>query len=181
MTEEVQKIDWLNIQSLDIDQVMAVLPHKYPFLFIDRICELTSGAPLSMGMSPDQLDKAKAGSRVRALKNVTINESQFVGHFPNRPVLPGVLSLEAMAQAAGFVSMPFFYVEFKGAIPRIDVALISCDGARFRRPIRPGDQMDIHVRVKSTRSGFWSFIGEIFVESKLAAEAEFMAQVSIKK
>ena len=124
--------------SLDIAEVMRHLPHRYPFLLVDRVLEVVPG------------------KTVRALKNVTINEPFFPGHFPNRPVMPGVIILEALAQAAGILAFQTAKV-----LPDENSKLyfVGIDGARFRRPVVPGDQLRIHVSKLRSRGNVWKFNG----------------------
>jgi len=138
---------------LDIHGVMRLLPHRYPFLLIDRVLECTPGETLV------------------AVKNVTINEPFFPGHFPQRPVMPGVLILEAMAQACGMLAM------MTSGNKRDEDELyyfVGIDNARFREPVEPGDQLVFKVRVHASKRGIWKFSGVAEVEGRIAAEAELM-------
>lgn len=136
-----------------LHDILQSLPHRYPFLLVDRVLEV---AP---------------GERIVALKNVTFNEPQFTGHFPDYPVMPGVLILEAMAQAsallAGYTDPP----AVKGKL----VYFMSIDKARFRRPVVPGDQMRIEMTLLKRRRDVWRFSGQVLVDGHVAAEAEVMA------
>ncbi len=134
---------------MDIQQIMSFLPHRYPFLLVDRILEM------------------EEGKRIRALKNVTINEPFFCGHFPGVPVMPGVLMIEAMAQAGGVLM--FNSIEQKES--KIAM-LLGVDKCKFRRPVRPGDQMVIEVGVIRLRSRLGKMLGKTFVDGTVAAEAE---------
>jgi len=139
---------------LDIGRIMEVLPHRYPFLLVDRIVEL----------EPER--------RVVAIKNVTINEPFFVGHFPGHPIMPGVLIVEAMAQAGGVLVMD------RVADPASKVVyFMSLDGVKFRRPVVPGDQLRLEVELLQNRGRTLRMRGEAYVEGQLAAEAEMMARV----
>ena len=135
-------------QTLTIDEIMALLPHRYPFLLIDRIVEV------------------ERGKRIVAIKNVTINEPFFTGHFPGYPIMPGVLVVEAMAQAGGvlvLLDMPD---------PGNKLLLFTgVDGAKFRRPITPGDQLRIEVNILQLRTRAVRFEGKVYVDGKLAVEA----------
>ncbi len=137
------------------DEISATLPHRYPFLLVDRILEL------------------EVNRRVVGLKNVTFNEPFFQGHFPNRPVMPGVLILEAMAQVGGVLA-------FKSAPPngRPVVYLTGVDGAKFRRPVVPGDQLRFEIDVLKQRPPFWKMQGKAFVGDELVSEAELTAMVT---
>jgi len=140
-------------ERLDIGEIMRRLPHRYPFLLVDRILECVSG------------------KHVVALKNVTINEPFFQGHFPHRPVMPGVLIIECLAQAAGILA-------FKTAnvIPDVDTRFyfVAIDKARFRKPVEPGDQLMLKVSLKRSFNGIWKFHGVAEVDGKEVASAEMM-------
>jgi 3-hydroxyacyl-[acyl-carrier-protein] dehydratase len=139
---------------LDIQEILGLLPHRYPFLLIDRIVEF------------------EPTKRLVAIKNVTINEPFFQGHFPGYPIMPGVLVVEAMAQAGGVIMMH--------EIPDRDKKLVVFTGierAKFRRPVRPGDQLRIEVEVLSMRSRAGRIEGNAYVEGKLACQATLTCQV----
>jgi len=138
--------------TLSIDDIMQRLPHRYPFLLIDRI-----------------LDFEKDTS-IRALKNVTINEPQFTGHFPGHPVMPGVLLIEAMAQAGGVLA-------FQSADPEREylVYFTGIDEVRFRKPVRPGDQVIFQLTCLRRRGHMWKFKGEAYVDDALVCEGTLMA------
>ncbi|PJA32279.1 MAG: 3-hydroxyacyl-[acyl-carrier-protein] dehydratase FabZ [Zetaproteobacteria bacterium CG_4_9_14_3_um_filter_53_7] len=138
--------------ELNIDQIMEFLPHRYPFLLIDRILDF---------------EKEKS---IRALKNVTINEPQFTGHFPNHPVMPGVLLVEAMAQAGGMLA--FQSVEDDREYL---VYFTGIDGVRFRKPVRPGDQVIFELTCLRRRGMMWKLQGQAFVDGKLVCEGILMA------
>jgi 3-hydroxyacyl-[acyl-carrier-protein] dehydratase len=139
--------------TMDIHQVMKRLPHRYPFLLIDRVLELEHGV------------------RIKALKNVTINEPFFGGHFPHRPVMPGVLVLEAMAQAAAVMSFAAAGVE---SDDHMVYYFAGIDGARFKRPVEPGDQLILEVTLLRSKSGIFKYAARATVDGALAAEAELM-------
>jgi 3-hydroxyacyl-[acyl-carrier-protein] dehydratase len=138
---------------MDIHQILKQLPHRYPFLLVDRVTEL------------------EKGKRIVALKNVTINEPFFVGHFPHRPVMPGVLILEAMAQAAALLSF-----DTLGVTPddKTVYYFAGIDGARFKRPVEPGDQLVMEVTLERTKAGIFKFKGTSRVAGEIACEAELM-------
>jgi 3-hydroxyacyl-[acyl-carrier-protein] dehydratase len=144
---------------MDIEQVMQYLPHRYPFLLIDRVTEM------------------ELGKTVTAIKNVTINEPFFPGHFPGSPVMPGVLILEAMAQAAALLSF-----KTKGYAPE-DIGVVyfaGIDGARFKKPVTPGDQLVLKVEIVREIRGIWKYTGRAEVDGAMVAEAELMATLRDK-
>ena len=138
---------------MDIHQILKHLPHRYPFLLVDRVLEL------------------ETGKRIRALKNVTINEPFFTGHFPYRPVMPGVLMLEAMAQAAALMAF-----DSLGVLPddQTVVYFAGIDGARFKRPVEPGDQLILEAELDRARAGIYKFKARAKVGDEVACEAELM-------
>lgn len=136
---------------IDISRIMEVLPHRYPFLLIDRILEVDA-------------------ERVRAIKNVTINEAFFGGHFPQRPVMPGVLIVEAMAQAGGFLLFNSIE-EREGKL----IYFTGIDNCRFRRPVVPGDQLIFEVEVTAKRSTFAKTHGRALVDGEVVCEADLMS------
>ena len=139
--------------TLDIHEILKRLPHRYPFLLVDRVLELEKGV------------------RIKAVKNVTINEPFFPGHFPQRPVMPGVLMLEAMAQAAAVLSF-----ETAGELPdeKTLYYFAGIDGARFKRPVEPGDQLVMDVSILRAKGGIYKYAGKCSVDGQLAVEAELM-------
>ncbi len=141
------------MKSMDIHKVLSVLPHRYPFLMIDRVLEF-------------EHDK-----RLLALKNVTFNEPFFNGHFPVRPVMPGVMIIESLAQATGILAMESHPDLVKGDALYYFVGI---DKARFKRPVEPGDQLHLEVEIKGTKRGIWMFSGKATVDGKIAATAEIM-------
>ncbi len=141
---------------LDIDDLMKVLPHRYPMLMIDRLVEI------------------KPGESAVAIKNVSINEPYFEGHFPQKPVMPGVLMIEAMAQAAAAFTSYTENLDTDGKI----VLFMGVDKARFRRPVTPGDQVMIAVKTVQRRPPVWRFEGEATVNGKVVAEATFAAMLA---
>jgi 3-hydroxyacyl-[acyl-carrier-protein] dehydratase len=144
------------VDELRIAEIMRILPHRYPFLLIDRVLEA-------------QVDK-----RLVALKNVSINEPYFNGHFPNAPVMPGVLMIESMAQAGAILGL----LAMDGAaLKNALVYFIGIDEARFRKRIVPGDQMRIVVEVLRRKSVVWKMKGEIYVGPELAAEAILLSSI----
>jgi 3-hydroxyacyl-[acyl-carrier-protein] dehydratase len=139
--------------NMDIHQILKMLPHRYPFLLVDRVL---------------QLDKGKS---IVALKNVTINEPFFNGHFPHRPVMPGVLMLEALAQAAALLSFHTMEV-----VPDDNTIyyFAGIDGARFKRPVEPGDALTLMVELDRMKAGIFKFKAKAMVGEELAVEAELM-------
>ncbi len=137
--------------TLDIHQILESLPHRYPFLLVDRVLEL------------------RKGRSIRALKNVTMNEPFFQGHFPHRPVMPGVLMLEALAQAAGILS---FRTLGRNPDRNTVYYFAAIDGARFKRPVEPGDQLVLEVEMGRAKAGIFKFAAKARVGDEVAAEAE---------
>ena len=138
---------------MDIHQILAKLPHRYPILLVDRVLEIEKGV------------------RIKALKNVTINEPYFVGHFPHRPVMPGVLMLEALAQAAALLSIETLGIELDD---KSVFYFAGIDGARFKRPVEPGDQLVLEVTLDRAKAGIFKFSGRASVGAETVAEAELM-------
>ena len=138
---------------MDIHEVLKRLPHRYPFLLVDRVLEL------------------ETGKRIKALKNVTINEPFFNGHFPHRPVMPGVMMLEALAQAAAILGF-----DNLGVTPDDTTVFYfaGIDNARFKRPVEPGDQLMLHVTLERARAGIVKFHARAMVGDTLAVEADLM-------
>ena len=141
---------------MDIHQILKRLPHRYPILLVDKVLEL------------------EKGKRIRALKNVTINEHFFVGHFPQRPVMPGVLMLEALAQAAAVLGF-----ETHDITPddKTIYYFAGIDGVRFKRPVEPGDQLILDVSVARMRAGIWKVDAKALVGEEIAVEAELMVAI----
>jgi 3-hydroxyacyl-[acyl-carrier-protein] dehydratase len=140
-------------QTLDIHQILKYLPHRYPFLLIDRVLDYLPGESL------------------QALKNVTVNEPFFQGHFPNRPVMPGVMILEALAQATGILAF------VSGRVPASSRALyyfVGVDKARFKKPVEPGDQLLLDVSFQRSMRGLLKFAGEARVAGNVVAYADLM-------
>ena len=144
------------MNAMDINQILAHLPHRYPFLLVDRVLECVPG------------------ERILALKNVTINEPFFPGHFPHYPVMPGVLILEALAQAAGILS--FRTMDAKPDDKSV-YYFVGIDAARFKKPVSPGDQLMLNVSIQANRRGLWKFKAQALVDGQVATEAELMCTV----
>jgi 3-hydroxyacyl-[acyl-carrier-protein] dehydratase len=142
---------------MDINEIQKFLPHRYPFLLVDRI----------LGIDP--------GTKATGIKNVTINEEFFRGHFPGQPIMPGVLIIEALAQVAGVLAF------HSGATPGKSVFFMSIEKAKFRRPVVPGDQLKLEATILQHRGNVWKFIGNAIIEEKIVAEAEFTAMVIDKE
>jgi 3-hydroxyacyl-[acyl-carrier-protein] dehydratase len=152
MSQLIQRAD---LGSADIERVMRLLPHRYPFLLIDRIYNMDR-------------DESCVG-----VKNVTINEPFFQGHFPQFPVMPGVLIIEGLAQTAGALCVHSLGNDYK---PQL-VYFMGIDRAKFRKPVRPGDRIEYHVRKVRSRGRAWRFYGEAKVEGAVVAEAEVSAMI----
>jgi 3-hydroxyacyl-[acyl-carrier-protein] dehydratase len=139
--------------TMDIHQILKQLPHRYPILLVDRVLEIEKGV------------------RIRAVKNVSINEPFFMGHFPHRPVMPGVLMLEALAQAAALLSF-----DALGSAPDDNTVyyFAGIDGARFKRPVEPGDQLILDVTIDRMKAGIFKFKARALVGEEVAVEADLM-------
>lgn len=144
--------DW----ALDTGKIMEILPHHYPFLLVDRMTELVPG------------------ERIRGFKNVTINEEFFNGHFPGNPVMPGVLILEALAQTAALLAYHSEEIDLEEKV----IYLAGIDAARIRRPVRPGDRLDLEATVIRRRGPLWKMGAKALVDGHVAAEAELMATLA---
>ena len=144
------------LETLDIQRLLASLPHRYPFLLVDRIVE------------------ARGDASGIGIKNVTINEPQFAGHFPERPVMPGVLLIEGMAQTAGALCIN---AHGGGAKPAL-VYFVTIDKAKFRKPVVPGDRVEFHMTKTARRRDIWWYKGRALVEGTLVCEAEISAMLS---
>jgi 3-hydroxyacyl-[acyl-carrier-protein] dehydratase len=152
----VAEADTAATHPLDIRRVMAALPHRYPMLLVDRVEELV----------PDQ--------RIAAIKAVTINEPFFQGHFPGRPIMPGVLIVEALAQAAGVLAVESLCLTGSGKL----VYFMAIEGAKFRAPVEPGVLLRLEVEFVQKRAKVCKFAGRALVEGQIAAEANFTAMIA---
>jgi 3-hydroxyacyl-[acyl-carrier-protein] dehydratase len=141
------------MNSLDINQIKEYLPHRYPMLLVDRVLDWESG------------------KHIRAIKNVSINEEFFNGHFPNKPVMPGVLTIEALAQAAALLA---FLTMGQKPDDQAVVYFLGIDSARFKRPVVPGDQLVMDIEIKRHSRGIWKFKAIATVDNQLAVEADLM-------
>jgi 3-hydroxyacyl-[acyl-carrier-protein] dehydratase len=142
--------------NYDVRKVMAVLPHRYPMLLVDRVEELV------------------LNERIVAVKAVTMNENYFQGHFPGRPIMPGVMQIEALAQAAGVLAMESLGLAGSGKL----VYFMSIDNAKFRAPVEPGCLLHLHVSFTKMSSRACKFAGKAMIGDKVASEAEFMAMIA---
>jgi 3-hydroxyacyl-[acyl-carrier-protein] dehydratase len=158
MKAEAEKMG--EFEPMDINSIMQILPHRFPFILIDRIIEL----------DPVPKTDSWVGRKVVAIKNVTINEPFFAGHFPHKPIMPGVLVVEALAQAAAICG---YRSENKGPV---DVMIASIDNARFRRPVVPGDQLRLTSQIVKDRGSIFYFHCEAHVDGQLVAEADMLAK-----
>ncbi|OAO01179.1 3-hydroxyacyl-ACP dehydratase FabZ [Parasphingorhabdus sp.] len=145
-----------DLLDYDVTKVMAVLPHRYPMLLVDRVEELVKG------------------ESIRAVKAVTMNEGFFQGHFPGRPIMPGVMIVEALAQAAGVLAMESFDMVGSGKL----VYFMAIDGAKFRQPVEPGCLLSLNVKFEQKRARVCKFSGRAMIGDKLAAEANFTAMIA---
>lgn len=144
-----------DVPYIDINRIMKMIPHRYPILLVDRVLEVV------------------AHESAVGLKNVTVNEPHFQGHFPNFPVMPGVLIVEAMAQTAAIMVVYSMGAEAEGKL----VYFMGIDNCKFRKPVTPGDSMHIHIAKTQNRKNVWKFRGEAKVEGVLCAEADFSAMI----
>ena len=146
----------MSTTTMDIHEIMKRLPHRYPFLLVDRVLELDKGV------------------RIRALKNVTMNEPFFGGHFPNRPVMPGVMMLEALAQAAAILAF-----DQVGVLPddKTMFYFVGIDNARFKKPVTPGDQLTLNVSMLRQVRGIGKFAAHATVDGTVVTEAELMCTI----
>jgi 3-hydroxyacyl-[acyl-carrier-protein] dehydratase len=157
MPDTAQARDWSATRDADLSLIMRIIPHRYPFLLIDKVRDVTLG-------------EAATG-----VKNVTFNEPHFQGHFPGAPIMPGVMIIEALAQtSAVLVGLTLDLVD-KNPL----VYFMSIDKAKFRRKVVPGDVLDLHVKVLRGSSKIWKFEGRATVNGEMAAEAEFMAMIDL--
>jgi 3-hydroxyacyl-[acyl-carrier-protein] dehydratase len=150
--------DPAGLVSADIQKIMELLPHRYPFLLVDRIINIDS-------------DESCIG-----IKNVTFNEPQFAGHFPSQPVMPGVMLIEGMAQTAGAICV---LAKLGSARPKL-VYFMTINNAKFRRPVMPGDVVEYHMKKIKQRGNMWWYRGEAKVDGKVACEAEVSAMLVIE-
>lgn len=146
-------------QPPTLEEIKLILPHRYPFLLVDRILSI------------------ELGQHIVGLKNVTVNEPFFVGHFPGNPIMPGVLIVEAMAQVAGVLAL----LSTPENLGNRDIYLMSLDKVRFRRPVVPGDQLILDLKVLRAGKKFFKMAGKAKVDDTLVAEAELMAMVGKKE
>jgi 3-hydroxyacyl-[acyl-carrier-protein] dehydratase len=147
----------MNKECCDIDEIKRLIPHRYPFLLIDKV-----------------IDIAKNESAI-GIKNVTVNEPYFPGHFPSTPVVPGVLQIESLAQTAAVLVAKSLNISDSSAL----VLLTTIDNAKFRRPVTPGDVMSLSITVQKMRNKIWKFKGEVIVNSQKMSECEFSAMMRI--
>lgn len=141
---------------MDVKEIMQCIPHRYPFVLVDRVLEMVEG------------------KSIVAIKNVTMNEEFFQGHFPGNPIMPGVLIVEAMAQAGGILA-----IKSVGG-REMSVYFMSIDNVKFRKPVVPGDQLRFEVEVTQSRRSVWKYAGKSLVDGAVVAEAEFMAMATEK-
>ena len=147
----------MNEESCNIDEIKKLIPHRYPFLLIDKVFDIVKNESAT------------------GVKNVTVNEPYFPGHFPSSPVVPGVLQIESMAQTAAVLVAKSLNISNSNAL----VLLTTIDNAKFRKPVIPGDVMSLVISVKRIRNKLWKFGGQVIVESQKVSECEFSAMMRI--
>ena len=147
----------MNSESCNIDEIKRLIPHRYPFLLIDKVIDIVKNESAT------------------GVKNVTVNEPYFPGHFPSSPVVPGVLQIESMAQTAAVLVAKSLNISNSNAL----VLLTTIDNAKFRKPVIPGDVMSLVISVKRIRNKLWKFGGQVIVESQKVSECEFSAMMRI--
>ena len=147
----------MNIETCNIDEIKGLIPHRYPFLLIDKVIDIVKNQSAT------------------GVKNVTINEPYFPGHFPSSPVVPGVLQIESMAQTAAVLVAKSLNISDPNAL----VLLTTIDNAKFRKPVIPGDVMNLVISVKRIRNKLWKFEGQVIVDSQRVSECEFSAMMRI--
>ncbi|WP_034999623.1 3-hydroxyacyl-ACP dehydratase FabZ [Beijerinckia mobilis] len=155
----MSQVETATLETLDILRLLQSLPHRYPFLMVDRIVEANG-------------DESGIG-----IKNVSVNEPQFQGHFPERPVMPGVLLIEGMAQTAGALCIN---AHSAGVKPPV-VYFMTIDKAKFRKPVTPGDRVEFHMRKTANRKNMWWYKGQAYVDGTLVCEAEIAAMLAPEK
>ncbi|MDX1811288.1 MAG: 3-hydroxyacyl-ACP dehydratase FabZ [Gammaproteobacteria bacterium] len=148
----------MNLETMDISKIMQLLPHRFPFLLVDKVVEI------------------KHGEEITAIKNITFNEPFFQGHFPIKPIFPGVLIVEALAQAAGLLAFHSQGITSNEESSEI-FYLVGVDKTRFKRPAGPGDQLVLSVTTSTNKRGVWKFEGVARVDGQVAASAELMCAV----
>jgi len=146
------------VTMMDVNEIMKILPHRYPFLLVDRILEF------------------EPGKKIIGLKNVTMNEPFFPGHFPGHPVMPGVLIIEAMAQVAAILA----YLSSDESVRSKVTYFVGIDNTKFRKPVVPGDQLHLELEATGCRRGIWNFVGKAYVDGKLVTESELKATFADK-
>ena len=147
----------MNTDTCNIDEIKKLIPHRYPFLLIDKVIDIVKNQSAT------------------GIKNVTVNEPYFTGHFPSSPVVPGVLQIESMAQTAAVLVAKSLNVSESTAL----VLLTTIDKAKFRKPVVPGDVMLLAISVQKMRNNLWKFKGEVIVDSQKVSECEFSAMMRI--
>ena len=148
--------DMQNIDDIDINRIKELIPHRYPMLLVDKLCDI------------------HLGEKAVGIKAVTINEPFFQGHFPEKPVMPGVLIVESMAQTAAALVMLTLGAEAEGKL----VYFMTIDTAKFRKPVEPGDMLELHVQKVQNRRSIWKFSAEGKVDGKVVAEATYTAMIA---
>jgi 3-hydroxyacyl-[acyl-carrier-protein] dehydratase len=169
MSQEIKRFG-----PIDHVKVRNFLPHRYPFLFVDRILDIQ--VPLDA-----KGNLVEVGTKIVGIKNATINEPYFTGHFPNMPITPGVILIETMAQVSSFAVLPWVKTDADlRVLSRFDLRLAGVDSARFRKPFVPGDTLKVTVEVIKQRGPIWAFTCKGEVDDHLVVESEILASVSLE-
>ena len=145
--------------NIDITEIMKILPHRYPFLLVDRVNDI------------------EVGKSIKAYKNITINEEVFLGHFPDHPIYPGVMIIEGLAQAGGILAFHSISEEEQTNSNQKVVYFTAIDKCKFRTPVKPGDRLEYQIEVIKNRGAMWVFDAKAFVDGKLATQAELKAMI----
>lgn len=176
MQEEIQT----NPFHLDINEIQKFLPHRAPFLLVDRILSISHPTEKKFWTQTEKQIVVESGTKVVGLKNITYNEPYFQGHFPGFPIVPGVLLIEMMAQVASFAIYPSFSKDVSSMRREFQCFLVGVDQARFRKPVIPGNSLHIEAVLLKSKGNLWNFDCLIFVENQKVVEAKILANLIAK-